>query len=151
MGARTWLSELLPLGALDFRAGVQRPELRGCCRAKESAPLPHIGGWRGLCSSKREGWWGSGAGVPSSACWCQQFQAGGFLGATPQARPPAACGHQNKTPAGSPLHPPGSLWALSSTPPAAAAAAAKSLQSCPTLCDPIDSSPPTPAQIRGVG
>ena len=25
---------------------------------------------------------------------------------------------------------------------AAAAAAAKSLQSCPTLCDPIDSSPP---------
>ena len=27
-------------------------------------------------------------------------------------------------------------------PPAAAAAAAKSLQSCPTLCDPIDSSPP---------
>ena len=28
------------------------------------------------------------------------------------------------------------------TPAAAAAAAAKSLQSCPTLCDPIDSSPP---------
>ena len=27
---------------------------------------------------------------------------------------------------------------------AAAAAAAKSLQSCPTLCDPIDSSPPGP-------
>ena len=27
-------------------------------------------------------------------------------------------------------------------PPAAAAAAAKSLQSCPTLCDPIDGSPP---------
>ena len=27
----------------------------------------------------------------------------------------------------------------------AAAAAAKSLQSCPTLCDPIDSSPPGPA------
>ena len=27
-------------------------------------------------------------------------------------------------------------------PTAAAAAAAKSLQSCPTLCDPIDSSPP---------
>ena len=26
--------------------------------------------------------------------------------------------------------------------PAAAAAAAKSLQSCPTLCDPRDSSPP---------
>ena len=26
--------------------------------------------------------------------------------------------------------------------PKAAAAAAKSLQSCPTLCDPIDSSPP---------
>ena len=26
--------------------------------------------------------------------------------------------------------------------PPAAAAAAKSLQSCPTLCDPIDSSPP---------
>ena len=26
--------------------------------------------------------------------------------------------------------------------PTAAAAAAKSLQSCPTLCDPIDSSPP---------
>ena len=26
--------------------------------------------------------------------------------------------------------------------PAAAAAAAKSIQSCPTLCDPIDSSPP---------
>ena len=29
-----------------------------------------------------------------------------------------------------------------STHPAAAAAAAKSLQSCPTLCDPIDGSPP---------
>ena len=28
------------------------------------------------------------------------------------------------------------------TPAAAAAAAAKSLQSCPTLCDPIDGSPP---------
>ena len=28
------------------------------------------------------------------------------------------------------------------TPAAAAAAAAKLLQSCPTLCDPIDSSPP---------
>ena len=27
--------------------------------------------------------------------------------------------------------------------PAAAAAAAKSLQSCPTLCDPIDGSPPS--------
>ena len=39
----------------------------------------------------------------------------------------------------------GSLWPLSFPPPnspAAAAAAAKSLQSCPTLCDPIDKSPP---------
>ena len=34
-------------------------------------------------------------------------------------------------------------WALGSiTPNKAAAAAAKSLQSCPTLCDPIDGSPP---------
>ena len=33
--------------------------------------------------------------------------------------------------------------------PAAAAAAAKSLQSCPTLCDPIDSSPPGSA-IPGI-
>ena len=32
---------------------------------------------------------------------------------------------------------------------AAAAAAAKSLQSCPTLCDPIDSSPPGSA-IPGI-
>ena len=31
-----------------------------------------------------------------------------------------------------------------------AAAAAKSLQSCPTLCDPIDGSPPGPA-IPGIG
>ena len=31
----------------------------------------------------------------------------------------------------------------------AAAAAAKPLQSCPTLCDPIDSSPPGPA-VPGV-
>ena len=30
-----------------------------------------------------------------------------------------------------------------------AAAAAKSLQSCPTLCDPIDSSPPGPA-VHGI-
>ena len=30
---------------------------------------------------------------------------------------------------------------------AAAAAAAKSLQSCPTLCDPIDSSPPAPPSL----
>ena len=30
---------------------------------------------------------------------------------------------------------------LYDSPPAAAAAAAKSLQSCPTLCDPIDSRP----------
>ena len=30
-------------------------------------------------------------------------------------------------------------------PAAAAAAAAKSLQLCPTLCDPIDSSPPSSA------
>ena len=35
-------------------------------------------------------------------------------------------------------------WALGSITPnkAAAAAAAKLLQSCPTLCDPIDGSPP---------
>ena len=33
---------------------------------------------------------------------------------------------------------------LPSEPPAAAAAAAKSLQSCPTLCDPRDCSPPFP-------
>ena len=32
---------------------------------------------------------------------------------------------------------------------AAAAAAAKSLQSCPTLCDPIDGSPPDPRQSLG--
>ena len=31
----------------------------------------------------------------------------------------------------------------------AAAAAAKSLQSCPTLCDPIDGSPPG-APVRGI-
>jgi len=36
-----------------------------------------------------------------------------------------------------------SLWVIPVYQPrAAAAAAAKSLQSCPTLCDPIDSSPP---------
>ena len=34
-------------------------------------------------------------------------------------------------------------------PYAAAAAAAKSLQSCPTLCDPIDGSPPGPS-IHGI-
>ena len=36
---------------------------------------------------------------------------------------------------------------------AAAAAAAKSLQSCPTLCDPIDGSPPwdSPGKNAGVG
>ena len=33
--------------------------------------------------------------------------------------------------------------------PAAAAAAAKSLQSCPTLCDPIDSSPPD-SSVHGI-
>ena len=32
---------------------------------------------------------------------------------------------------------------------AAAAAAAKSLQSCPTLCDPIDGSPPGPS-VHGI-
>ena len=30
---------------------------------------------------------------------------------------------------------------------AAAAAAAKSLQSCPTLCDPVDGSPPSPLSL----
>ena len=35
-----------------------------------------------------------------------------------------------------------SLSFISPSPPPAAAAAAKSLQSCPTLCDPIDGSPP---------
>ena len=34
------------------------------------------------------------------------------------------------------------LGYIQSTTAAAAAAAAKSLQSCPTLCDPIDGSPP---------
>ena len=34
---------------------------------------------------------------------------------------------------------------ITSSTAAAAAAAAKSLQSCPTLCDPIDGSPPGPA------
>ena len=33
------------------------------------------------------------------------------------------------------------LWALKAD--SAAATAAKSLQSCPTLCDPIESSPPS--------
>ena len=33
-------------------------------------------------------------------------------------------------------------WSNTSTKLTAAAAAAKSLQSCPTLCDPIDGSPP---------
>ena len=33
-------------------------------------------------------------------------------------------------------------WKESYDQPAAAAAAAKSIQSCPTLCDPIDGSPP---------
>ena len=33
-------------------------------------------------------------------------------------------------------------YVLSAAAAAAAAAAAKSLQSCPTLCDPIDGSPP---------
>ena len=36
-----------------------------------------------------------------------------------------------------------------SSPPATAAAAAKSLQSCPTLCDPMDGSPPGSA-IPGI-
>ena len=35
-------------------------------------------------------------------------------------------------------------------PAAAAAAAAKSLQSCPTLCDPIDDSPPGPPPVPGI-
>ena len=34
--------------------------------------------------------------------------------------------------------------------PAAAAAAAKSLQSCPTVCDPIDGSPPGSPAIPGI-
>ena len=34
------------------------------------------------------------------------------------------------------------LVRMAATEKSAAAAAAKSLQSCPTLCDPIDSSPP---------
>ena len=33
---------------------------------------------------------------------------------------------------------------------AAAAAAAKSLQSCPTLCDPIDGSPPGSPVVPGI-
>ena len=37
-----------------------------------------------------------------------------------------------------------SSWPWSGDAAAAAAAAAKSLQSCPTLCDPIDASPPGP-------
>ena len=40
---------------------------------------------------------------------------------------------QGREPRGKPVYP----WS-----PAAVAAAAKSLQSCPTLCDPIDGSPP---------
>ena len=35
----------------------------------------------------------------------------------------------------------GIIWEICT----AAAAAAKSLQSCPTLCDPVDGSPPGPA------
>ena len=40
------------------------------------------------------------------------------------------------------------FWELKKL-PAAAAAAAKSLQSCPTLCDPIDGSPPG-SSIHGI-
>ena len=36
------------------------------------------------------------------------------------------------------------------TPAAAAAAAAESLQSCPTLCDPIDGSPPGILPVPGI-
>ena len=36
----------------------------------------------------------------------------------------------------------GQRWCGSCTPWSTAAAAAKSLQACPTLCDPIDGSPP---------
>ena len=50
------------------------------------------------------------------------------------------------------------LERLLSAPAAAAAAATKSLQSCPTLCDPIDGSPPgfprpwdSPGKNTGVG
>ena len=40
------------------------------------------------------------------------------------------------------LWPPDAKSQLTGKSPAAAAAAAKSLQSCPTLCDPVDGSPP---------
>ena len=39
-------------------------------------------------------------------------------------------------------------WKKSYDQPAAAAAAAKLLQSCPTLCDPIDGSPPVPGILQ---
>ena len=41
------------------------------------------------------------------------------------------------------------LWPEGSVPGAAAAPAAKSLQSCTTLCDPIDCSPPA-SSIHGI-
>ena len=41
------------------------------------------------------------------------------------------------------------VWKVPSMMPAATAAAAKSRQSCPTLCDPIDSSPPG-SSIHGI-
>ena len=41
-------------------------------------------------------------------------------------------------------------WSVSSRGPFAAAAAAKLLQSCPTLCDPIDSSPFRACIIKSV-
>ena len=40
-------------------------------------------------------------------------------------------------------------WPFAHDSAAAAAAAAKSLQSCPTLCDPIDSSPPG-SSVQGI-
>ena len=45
----------------------------------------------------------------------------------------------------------GFMWLFTDLPTnvAAAAAAAKSLQSCPTLCDPIDGSPPG-SSVHGI-
>ena len=67
------------------------------------------------------------------------------------------CGEQRRTEAAGPSrrHFQGSVWSLLSLQPAAAAA--KALQSCPTLCDPINGSPRLlrpwdfPGKSTGVG
>ena len=131
--ARTATGQRSALEVLGWAAAGEKMSLS----LEESGYVPQEVGLKPLSWAGWQGWAAADRPlqdlVGSSACWSR------FLVQPPKR---GAAGRQTRRP-GREFK---VMWkddqGWGSTEPAAAAAAAKLLQSCPTLCDPIDCSPP---------